>query len=129
MIKCNKYELREDKLLIYGETVNLPEAFKLLEEDVDPSIKENCNLSIININHFNPFRRTRDSILESEGFSTYSDFVYAYFLLKKKQLSKSRRIREMVLEKYLELIELIKEDESRTDTGDGRDLLQSNNSN
>lgn len=127
MIKCNKYELQDKQFLIYGEEIKLPEAFKLLEEDIDPSTKDNCNLPIMNIKYFNPFMRTRDIILDSEGISTYSDFVYSYFLLKQKQLSKSRRIREMVFEKYTELVELIKDDESRTNTGDGRDLLQSSN--
>lgn len=127
MIKCNKYELQDKQFLIYGEEIKLPEAFKLLEEDIDPSTKDNCNLPIMNIKYFNPFMRTRDIILDSEGISTYSDFVYSYFLLKQKQLSKSRRVREMVLEKYTELVELVKDDESRENTGDDRDLLQSDN--
>lgn len=128
MIKCNKYKFRGNEILIYGEDIKLPEAFEFLEEDVDPSTKDNCNLPIINIKYFNPFVRTRDIILDSEGISTYSDFVYSYFLLKQKQLSKSRRIREMVLEKYKELIELVKDNESRTNAGDDREFLQSNNS-
>lgn len=59
-------------------------------------------------------KRTKDKILEEEGISSYLDISAAYELLKFKSLNKSRRVRELVLEKYIEIIEDVRKNTEST---------------
>lgn len=116
MIKCNHYKFKptEAEFLLYGEELSLPEdEFELLHEDIDPSLNEYRTLEILSFDDclsriFN--KRSRDKILEEAGIISFEDFAGAYYLLRNKQLNKPKRIRDLVEEKYSEIIQLIKDE-------------------
>lgn len=118
MIKCNHYRLNPGvEVLLYGEELNLPDFLKaeLIKEDVDPSAEEYRHLDLLNRNLLVESilgKRNRDKVLEEEHITSFNDLSNAYFLVKAKALNKSRRVREYVEEKYAEIIELVKKDES-----------------
>lgn len=128
-MKCNKYKLQDYEFLLYGEKLKVPDEFELLAEDVDPSTQENKNLQIISQQGINPFVRTEDSILEEAGIRTYSDFASAYFLIKIKALNKSKKVRELVIKKYFEIIELVKNNrtENSSNTGINNNCIEVDN--
>ena len=116
MIKCNHYRLKPGvEVLLYGEELNLPDFLnaELINENVDPSIEEYRYLSLLDKDLLIQSilgKRTRDKILEEEHISSFNDLSNAYFLIKAKVLNKQRRIRELVEEKYIDIIELVKKD-------------------
>jgi len=118
MIKCNHYRLKPGvEVLLYGEELRLPDFLKadLIKEDVDPSTEEYRHLDILNRNLLIESilgKRSRDKVLEEEHISSFDDLSNAYFLVKAKALNKSKRVREFVEEKYAEVIELVKKDET-----------------
>lgn len=118
MIKCNHYRLKPGvEVLLYGEELRLPDFLKadLIKEDVDPSTEEYRHLDILNRNLLIESilgKRSRDKVLEEEHISSFDDLSNAYFLVKVKALNKSKRVREFVEEKYAEVIELVKKDET-----------------
>ena len=116
MIKCNHYRLKPGvEVLLYGEELNLPDFLnaELINENVDPSIEEYRYLSLLDKDLLIQSilgKRTRDKILEVEHISSFNVLSNAYFLIKAKVLNKPRRIRELVEEKYIDIIELVKKD-------------------
>ena len=115
MIKCNCYSFNNEKqILIYGDELEIPESFglTLIAEDIDPSLEQYRKLPLYNkelliLTVFG--KRNREKVLEEEHISSFDDLSNAYFLLKIKQLNKSRRVREFVEQKYIEIIDLVKE--------------------
>ena len=110
MIKCNHYKLNDIEFLVYGEELNVPDTFELLHEDIDPSIDEYRNLEILSISDMYARivqKRTQDKILEDAGIRSFNDLSNAYFLIKTKELKKSRRVRELIEQKYNQVIELV----------------------
>lgn len=122
MIKCNHYSLDSGvEFLLYGEDLSIPEflKLKLITEDIDPSKEPYCNLPIFNYNMFllsTLRKQNRDKVLEGEHIESFFDLAQAYFLIKIKKLNKSKRVRDFVKEKYIEVIELIKNDNEQTST-------------
>lgn len=113
-MQCNKYKLKNDlEFLTYandGEELSLNPFWEaeLVEENVDPSKKEYCELQIIHApESWNIKRQTRDKKLESEGILSYLDLANAYFLLRIKSLQKPKSIRDLVLEKYTEVVQFV----------------------
>lgn len=113
-MKCNKYKLKNNlEFLAYandGEELSLNPFWEaeLVEENVDPSKKEYCELQIIHApESWNIKRQTRDKKLESEGILSYLDLANAYFLLRIKSLQKPKLIRDLVLEKYTEVVQFV----------------------
>lgn len=113
-MKCNKYKLKNDlEFLAYaneGEELSLNPFWEaeLVEENVDPSKKEYCELQIIHApESWDIKKQTRDKRLESEGILSYLDLANAYFLLRIKSLQKPKSIRDLVLEKYTEVVQFV----------------------
>ena len=112
MIKCNHYKLKDQdvEFLIYGEEFDVPETFELLHENVDPSTSKFRNLELLNSSELYArifSKRTVDKTLEEAGIRSFNDLSNAYFLIKTKELNKSRRVREYVEQKYIQVIELV----------------------
>ena len=113
-MQCNKYKLKNSlEFLAYsndGEELSLNPFWEaeLVEENIDPSKKEYCELQIIHApDSWNIKRQTRDKKLESEGILSYLDLANAYFLLRIKSLQKPKSIRDLVLEKYTEVVQFV----------------------
>lgn len=113
-MQCNKYKLKNGlEFLAYAnddEELSLNPFWEaeLVEENVDPSKKEYCELQIIHApESWNIKRQTRDKKLESEGILSYLDLANAYFLLRIKSLQKPKLIRDLVLEKYTEVVQFV----------------------
>ena len=133
-MKCNKFKLKNGlEFLAYandGEELSLNQFWEaeLIEEDIDPSKKEYCELQIIHApESWAMGRRTRDKRLEGEGILSYMDLANAFFLLRIKSLQKSKSIREAVLEKYVEVIQFVNlEDHENTGRDSQSDSVISN---
>lgn len=113
-MQCNKYKLKNDlEFLAYvnnDEELSLNPFWEaeLVEENVDPSKKEYCELQIIHApESWNIKKQTRDKKLENEGILSYLDLANAYFLLRIKSLQKPKLIRDLVLEKYTEIVQFV----------------------
>ena len=113
-MQCNKYKLKNGlEFLAYvndSEELSLNPFWEseLVEENVDPSKKEYCELQIIHApESWNIKKQTRDKKLESEGILSYLDLANAYFLLRIKSLQKPKSIRDLVLEKYTEIVQFV----------------------
>lgn len=113
-MQCNKYKLKNGlEFLAYvnnGEELSLNPFWEaeLVEENIDPSKKEYCELQIIHApESWNIKKQTRDKRLENEGILSYLDLANAYFLLRIKSLQKSKLIRDLVLEKYTEVVQFV----------------------
>ena len=113
-MKCDKFKLKNGlEFLAYandGEELSLNPFWEaeLVEENVDPGKKDYCELQIIHApESWNIKRQTRDKRLESEGILSYLDLANAFFLLRIKSLQKSKSIRDLVLEKYTEVVQFV----------------------
>lgn len=113
-MKCDKFKLKTGlEFLAYandGEELSLNPFWKaeLVEENIDPGKKEYCELQIIHAPESWDIRKqTRDKRLESEGILSYYDLANAFFLLRIKSLQKSKSIRDLVLEKYTEVVQFV----------------------
>ena len=113
-MQCNKYKLKNSlEFLAYAnndEELSLNPFWEaeLVEENVDPSKKEYCELQIIHApESWDIKKQTRDKRLENEGILSYLDLANAYFLLRIKSLQKPKSIRDLVLEKYTEVVQFV----------------------
>ena len=113
-MQCNKYKLKNSlEFLAYAnndEELSLNPFWEaeLVEENVDPSKKEYCELQIIHApESWDIKKQTRDKKLENEGILSYLDLANAYFLLRIKSLQKPKLIRDLVLEKYTEVVQFV----------------------
>ena len=113
-MKCDKFKLKNGlEFLAYandGEELSLNPFWEaeLVEENVDPGKKDYCELQIIHApESWNIKRQTRDKRLESEGILSYLDLANAFFLLRIKSLQKPKSIRDLVLEKYTEVVQFV----------------------
>ena len=113
-MKCDKFKLKNGlEFLAYandGEELSLNPFWEaeLVEENIDPGKKEYCELQIIHApESWNIKRQTIDKRLESEGILSYLDLANAFFLLRIKSLQKPKSIRDLVLEKYTEVVQFV----------------------
>ena len=124
-MKCSKFKLKNNtEFLAYandGEELSISPFWEaeLVEENVDPSKKEYCELQIIHApESWSIKKQTRDKRLENEHILSYLDLANAFFLLRIKSLQKSKLIRDAVFEKYTEVVQFVNlEDNENT----GRD--------
>lgn len=99
----NKYKNKDWEFLMFGEDLpKADESTELVEENA--KIEENLKLPI-----FEQFGFQNDRKLFNEGIMSFEDLKNAYFLIKTKELNKSRYIRELVLRKYNLLSEYFSE--------------------
>lgn len=90
----SKYKQKDYEYLLIGD--ELPESDEnnqLIEENV--KLEDNQLLPI-----FDRFNFDRDKKLFNEGIVSFNDLKHAYFLIKTKELHKSKSIREFIVEKY-----------------------------
>ena len=113
-MQCNKYKLKNNlEFLAYSndsEELSLNPFWEaeLVEENIDPSKKEYCELQIIHApESWDIKKQTRDKRLENENILSYLDLANAYFLLRIKSLQKPKSIRDLVLEKYTEVVQFV----------------------
>ena len=113
-MKCDKFKLKNGlEFLAYandGEELSLNPFWEaeLVEENIDPGKKEYCELQIIHApESWSVKKQTRDKRLENEHILSYLDLANAFFLLRIKVLQKSKSIRDAVLEKYTEVVQLV----------------------
>ena len=138
-MKCDKFKLKNGlEFLAYandGEELSLNPFWEaeLVEENVDPGKREYCELQIIHApESWNIKRQTRDKRLESEGILSYLDLANAFFLLRIKSLQKPKSIRDLVLEKYTEVVQftnLENNENSGRDSRSDRSIQNSNEGN
>jgi hypothetical protein len=99
----NKYKNGEYEFLLFGENLPEPdEEVKLIEENV--KLEDNQLLPIHEQYAFKSDRR-----LFNEGIETFNDLRNAYFLIKTKELQKSKSIRDLIVKKYETLSEYFNE--------------------
>jgi hypothetical protein len=121
-MKLNKYKLTEysteaSEFLIYGkDNFEIPKEIKEIE-----LVQENLNKAELDANFdlvlyeytdfmilFLPFKgkqkRTRDKILFDAGVVSWGDLEVAYYNIRKHQSNFSKKVRELVVEKYSEII-------------------------
>ena len=103
----NKYKTQDYEFIMYGEDLpespESPEHIELIEENI--KLEDNQTTPIFEFD-----KAQRDKRLFNEGIMSYEDLKYAYFLIKTKELQKSKSIRDMVLEKYESLSEYFNEE-------------------
>lgn len=110
----NKYKLKDSdqELLIYTlqEDLSMPLDdlnLELIEEH--PNLEENKFIPILKAEDLltrliGKQRRTRDVILSEESIDSWNNLKAAYYAMKNRILYFSKRIREMITDKYSEIV-------------------------
>lgn len=102
----NKYKIGDQEFLCYSDkeisfpkelNVQLIEENAKLEENQHIPLHNHTELAILGIN---PGLRLPEKILFEEGIITFNDLKNAYFLIKTKELKKSKKVRDLILQKY-----------------------------
>ena len=110
----NKYKLKDSnqELLIYTlqEDLSMPLDdlnLELIEEH--PNLEENKFIPILKAEDLltrliGKQRRTRDVILSEESIDSWNNLKAAYYAMRNRILYFSKRIREMITDKYSEIV-------------------------
>lgn len=113
-IKLNKYKLKDSdqELLIYTlqEDLSMPLDdlnLELIEEH--PNLEENKFIPILKAEDLltrliGKQRRTRDVILSEESIDSWNNLKAAYYAMRNRILYFSKRVREMITDKYSEIV-------------------------
>ena len=135
-MKCSKFKLKNNtEFLAYandGEELSISPFWEaeLVEENVDPGKKEYCELQIIHApESWSIKKQTRDKRLENEHILSYLDLANAFFLLRIKALQKSKSIRDAVLEKYTEVVQLVNLEDNENTGRDSQSARSDSDSN
>lgn len=104
-MKILKYKLPSGRhILLYGTDDKLPdELFQYIgectKEDIElPIFKQGTFLNTINK------ERTSDKILIENGIESIQDLTDCYYHIRNKVSNLSKRVRDLVIEKYSEII-------------------------
>lgn len=110
----NKYKLKDSdqELLIYTlqEDLSMPLDdlnLELIEEH--PNLEENKFIPILKAEDLltriiGKQRRTRDVILSEESIDSWNNLKAAYYAMRNRILYFSKRVREMIIDKYSEIV-------------------------
>lgn len=110
----NKYKLKDSdqELLIYTlqEDLSMPLDdlnLELIEER--PNLEENKFIPILKAEDLltriiGKQRRTRDVILSEESIDSWNNLKAAYYAMRNRILYFSKRVREMITDKYSEIV-------------------------
>lgn len=110
----NKYKLKDSdqELLIYTlqEDLSMPLDdlnLELIEEH--PNLEENKFILILKAEDLltriiGKQRRTRDVILSEESIDSWNNLKAAYYAMRNRILYFSKRVREMITDKYSEIV-------------------------
>lgn len=113
-MKLNKYKLKDSdqELLIYTlqEDLSMPLDdlnLELIEEH--PNLEENKFIPILKAEDLltrliGKQRRTRDVILSEESIDSWNNLKAAYYAMRNRILYFSKRVREMITDKYSEIV-------------------------
>lgn len=113
-MKLNKYKLKDSdqELLIYTlqEDLSMPLDdlnLELIEEH--PNLEENKFITILKAEDLltriiGKQRRTRDVILSEESIDSWNNLKAAYYAMRNRILYFSKRVREMIIDKYSEIV-------------------------
>lgn len=113
-MKISKYKWNDKEFLIYSlEDKTLPEDIEEIQyvsdiPDVN-SLESNWMIPIYNFNDFmmlflpNKFN-TRDKQLEQNNVTTFADLECEYCLIRYNKSNLSKHLRDLVIEKYSEII-------------------------
>ena len=135
-MKCSKFKLKNNtEFLAYandGEELSISPFWEaeLVEENVDPGKKEYCELQIIHApESWSIKKQTRDKKLENEHILSYLDLANAYFLLRIKSLQKPKSIRDLILEKYTEVVQFVNLEDNENTGRDSQSARSDQNNN
>ena len=109
----NKYKLKDSdtELLIYTltEELSLPLDdlnLELIQEN--PVLEENKFIPLIKaedlLERIMTHRRTRDTVLSEESIDSWNNLKAAYYAMRNRILYFSKRVREMITDKYSEIV-------------------------
>lgn len=113
-MKLNKYKLKDSdtELLIYTltEELSLPLDdlnLELIQEN--PNLEENKFIPILKAEDLltrliGKQRRTRDVILSEESIDSWNNLKAAYYVMRNRILYFPKRVREMITDKYSEIV-------------------------
>lgn len=113
-MKLNKYKLKDSdqELLIYTlqEDLSMPLDnlnLELIEEH--PNLEENKFIPILKAEDLltriiGKQRRTRDVILSEESIDSWNNLKAAYYAMRNRILYFPKRVREMITDKYSEIV-------------------------
>jgi len=113
-MKLNKYKLKDSdqELLIYTlqEDLSMPLDdlnLELIEEH--PNLEENKFIPILKAEDLltriiGKQRRTRDVILSEESIDSWNNLKASYYAMRNRILYFSKRVREMITDKYSEIV-------------------------
>ena len=113
-MKLNKYKLKDSdtELLIYTltEELSLPLNdlnLELIQEN--PNLEENKFIPILKAEDLltrliGKQRRTRDVILSEESIDSWNNLKAAYYVMRNRILYFPKRVREMITDKYSEIV-------------------------
>lgn len=113
IMKLNKYKLKDSdtELLIYTMTdeLSLPLddlSLELIQEN--PVLEENKFIPLIKaedlLERIMTHGRTRDTVLSEESIDSWNNLKAAYYAMRNRILYFSKRVREMITDKYSEII-------------------------
>lgn len=108
MINCYKTNQGEE-IILYGDNINLPDfmQLELVKENVDPTTEEYIYHPIVRFDLLLMGilgKRHRENILEEAGISSFNDLKAEYFLVRTMTSTRSRKVREYIVEKYAEIV-------------------------
>lgn len=118
-MKINKYKFKNPptEFLVYGnDDFEIPkeiEEITLIQEKLNKAeLSANFDLPIYNFTDFmilfipakGKIKRTRDKILSEAGIKCWGDLEVEYYNIRKHTSTLSKRERELVVEKYSEII-------------------------
>ena len=112
-MKLNKYKLKDSdtELLIYTMTdeLSLPLddlSLELIQEN--PVLEENKFIPLIKaedlLERIMTHGRTRDTVLSEESIDSWNNLKAAYYAMRNRILYFPKRIREMITDKYSEIV-------------------------
>lgn len=110
MVNLYKFPDETEFLVYSDDKIEFPEnmQIELVKENVD--LSEYMDHPLMNYKQliqriYLKGVRTPDKILSEERIESFRDLQFAYFLLKKKLLKKSKNIRDLVQQKYDSVIQ------------------------
>lgn len=106
---CSLYSFDSGKQFLgyttSSEVITFPEAYPITMDISDVKPSHYPDLEIINLDELFTTKRTVDKRLAEEHITTFSDLYYSNYLIKLNLFKKSANIRQLVLNKYADIME------------------------
>ncbi len=88
-----------------SEIITFPEAYPITMNISDVKPSHYPDLEIINLDELFTTKRTADKQLSDEHIRTFTDLYYSNYLIKLNLFRKSANIRQLVLNKYADIMD------------------------